>query len=364
MALFAILLMRHGSAWAGTEGVGVVLEAGEVVSPIPRSTEQDSTQAEAETETVASPAPKSAVTDSTHVDSGRAAGGFRKTTGRRSARIVRKLGVGVFSGSVLSIVSRHKDFGSGYTIGPAVGATAGAIVSVISVDPPSWSDNRRSLFLALAGSSVGALVGSMAVPDPSSVEWYDLWPFFVSPAIGATLASELWRDPSQVSRLPIGLKRMEVVTDTKETGKRITKKLTTGALVGLTGGFLGAAVGFSLAAEDCPGGDEGDFCGLGAALAGLFVGGIGYSVGTAIGVSVVDPHDLFIMSLGGSVVGLIGGVWLTSASGALWPSLFVSPVAFATMMSELSRSPSEARRVSIGLMPSPRHLSMVATLRF
>ena len=161
MALFAILLMRHGSAWA-------------------------------ETETVATP--KSAVADSTHVE-----GGFRKTPGWRSARIVRKLGVGVFLGSVLSIVSRHKDFGSGYTIGPAVGATAGAIVSVISVDPPSWSDNRRSLFLALAGSSVGALVSIMAVPDPSSVEWFDLWPFFVSPTVGATIASELWRDPSQVS---------------------------------------------------------------------------------------------------------------------------------------------------------------------
>ena len=218
---------------------------------------------------------------------------------------------------------------------------------MISVDPPSWSHNRRSLFLALAGSSVGALVGIMAVPDPSSVEWYHLWPFFVSPAIGATLASELWRDPSQVSRLPIDLKKMEEVTDTKETGKRITKKLTTGALVGLTGGFLGAAAGYFL----FPG--------------HYYRGGlVGYSIGTAAGVSVVDPHDLFTISLGGSVVGLIEGVWLTSASGALWPSLFVSPVAFATMMSELSRSPPEARRFSIGLMPSPRHLSMVATLRF
>ena len=52
------------------------------------------------------------------------------------------------------------------------------------------------------------------------------------------------------------------------------------------------------------------FCGAGGVLGSVFVGSIGYSIGTAVGVSRVDPHDLFGASLIGSVVGLVGGDWV------------------------------------------------------
>ena len=92
---------------------------------------------------------------------------------------------------------------------------------------------------------------------------------------------------------------------------------------------------------------------------------IGYSLGTAIGVSKIDPHDRFIASLGGSVVGLIGGIGLTSISEVLFPSLLVGPIIGATIMSERSRKPPQARRISVDLIPDPKGgLSAVATLCF
>ena len=93
---------------------------------------------------------------------------------------------------------------------------------------------------------------------------------------------------------------------------------------------------------------------------------IGNVIGTPLGVSVVDSHDLFIASLVGSVVGLTGGIGLTIASsGVLFPSLFIGPVIGATMMSEQSRKPPQVRRVSLSLSPTLNGgLSAVATLRF
>ena len=166
---------------------------------------------------------------------------------------------------------------------------------------------------------------------------------------------------------------------------RIGKKLAYGALSGLGVGAVGGAMGFALGYEDCSncGDDPGgcDFCGMGTLLGSLFIGSIGYSIGTAVGVSRVDPYDSYIMSLGGSVVGFIGGLGLTSASsGMLWPFLLVCPVVGATLASEWSRSlnpsnkklpllmnlvPDPRGRVSVGLVPDPKGgLSVVAALRF
>ena len=138
--------------------------------------------------------------------------------------------------------------------------------------------------------------------------------------------------------------------DDMRPDKRIFNKQISGALGGLVGGAAVIAMGSSSDAEE---------------LAGILAVSIGYSLGTAIGVSKIDPHDRFITSLGGSALGLIGGFVLTSASEVLFPSLFVGPVIGATAMSEWSRKPPQARRVSVGLVPDPRgHLSAVATLRF
>ena len=130
--------------------------------------------------------------------------------------------------------------------------------------------------------------------------------------------------------------------------KRIFNKQIHGALGGLGVGAI-IALGTSSAAEE----------------SAIILVSISYSLGTAIGVSKIDPHDRFIASLGGSVVGLIGGIGLTSISEVLFPSLLVGPIIGATIMSERSRKPPQARRISVDLIPDPRgRLSAIATLRF
>ena len=137
--------------------------------------------------------------------------------------------------------------------------------------------------------------------------------------------------------------------DDMRPDKRIFNKQIHGALGGLGVGSISALWASSAAEES----------------ASILLMSIGYSLGTAIGVSDIDPHDRFIASLGGSAVGLIGGIGLTSISKVLFPSLLVGPIIGATIMSELSRKPPQARRVSVGLVPAPnRGLSAVATLRF
>ena len=145
------------------------------------------------------------------------------------------------------------------------------------------------------------------------------------------------------------------------TGKRVGLKLIAGTVGGVMGAVIGASSG--------DGGQEIDF---GPAL-------YGYLAGIAIGVpmvdvSGVDPRDRSMLSLitslgvslGGSVVGVIGGGGLTLASqDALWPSILIGPVVGATLASELSRKPPQARRVSFALAPTLNGgLSAVAQLRF
>ena len=187
----------------------------------------------------------------------------------------------------------------------------------------------------------------------------------------AAIAGAYWNLPYVQSVEPDDLEKSREDTG---SGKRITRKLISGALVGSVVGGTGAiaGLGLGLVIEGCPDDcREGacDLCGIGAALTALFGGTVGYLVGTTIGVSGFDLHDQFIASLGGSVVGLIGGIGLTSASpGVLWPSLLVGPVVGATLASELWRKPpqdSHNSRVSVGLGPAPNGgLSAVAQLRF
>ena len=145
------------------------------------------------------------------------------------------------------------------------------------------------------------------------------------------------------------------------TGKRVALKLIAGTL----GGVMGAVIGASS-------GDGGQEINFGPAL-------YGYLAGIAIGVPVVevsgvDPRDRSILSLiasigvslGGSVVGVIGGGGLTLASqDALWPSILVGPVVGATLASERWSKSSAARRFSLGLAPNPRgSWSAIVTLYF
>lgn len=129
--------------------------------------------------------------------------------------------------------------------------------------------------------------------------------------------------------------------------KRIAFKLFSGAFVGGLSASLGGVIGGT----------------NGAAITGAV---IGYTAGITFGVSKIDPHDRFFFPLLGSLMGLGTGIWLTANSGdELWPSIFVAPVVFATVMSELSRKPPKTRRFSVDLVPNPKKgLSAVATLRF
>ena len=147
-----------------------------------------------------------------------------------------------------------------------------------------------------------------------------------------------------------------------------------GGIAGGGGGLAGAAIVLNIErgsrSEPEPGTDSSSGDALGSLLAIVLGSSIGNMVGAAIGVSLVDPQDNFRItfghSLAGSVVGLLGGIGLTVASeGTLWPSLFVGPVAMATVWSERSRKPPQDRRVSVNLAPTFNGgLSAPATLHF
>ncbi len=157
---------------------------------------------------------------------------------------------------------------------------------------------------------------------------------------------------------------------------RLGKKLAAGALWGVGGGLAGGAI--MVSAED------GDFGNEIPALLGFWAGNL---VGTAVGVSSVDPQDNFLITLAGSallgavvpygVVFMFADVNNKTASGIFGAisvlSAFLGPIVGATISSERWRKPlsaklhlkPEARRVSVGLVPQPqRGLSAIATLRF
>lgn len=155
------------------------------------------------------------------------------------------------------------------------------------------------------------------------------------------------------------LDKFSAITDSMGIGKRIAVKL-------ISGSFLGGASGLGLGNaldNDCIGCLD-----LGGVL-GFFVG---YTAGTAAGVSLVDSRDKFIVSLLGSMVGVAGGYRLSVKAEDLWPFVVSSSV-MATLASELSRTDylppifmsRKPRLFSVGVMPNPNgNLSAIATLRF
>ena len=171
------------------------------------------------------------------------------------------------------------------------------------------------------------------------------------------------------------LDTLSVRTDDK-ADTRLGKKLAVGVLGGVGGGLVGAALMVSA--------DDGDFGNEIPALLGFWSGNL---VGTAVGVSSVDPQDNFLITLAGSallgagvpygVVFMFADVNNETASGIFGAisvlSAFLGPIVGATIASERWRKPlsaklhlkPEARRVSVVLVPQPpRGLSAIATLRF
>ncbi len=167
------------------------------------------------------------------------------------------------------------------------------------------------------------------------------------------------------------------------TTRRVSGKLLRGVVGGYTFLWVGTLIGAGIDGYDgkCSGGfptngqhDSGD--GKLCIGVGAFIGAsTGWVLGTPIGVSMLEPNDRFIHTLGGSLGGLVtSGLLTIMSAGTLWPSMVVAPVIFSTLASEwsrhaeLSRNPleaSEGRRFFIGLVPDPRgNLTTVVTLWF
>ena len=150
---------------------------------------------------------------------------------------------------------------------------------------------------------------------------------------------------------------------TENRPRRILGKLGVGLLGGLLGGSVGGAIGANINENICNRPQySGEICiddEVALGLAG------GYLIGVALSVNWVDSHDRFIGTLGGTLIGGATGIALTNTTEDLWPSILIGPIIGATIMSELTRKPPEARRFSLGLAPnSDGKLSAIATLRF
>ena len=92
----------------------------------------------------------------------------------------------------------------------------------------------------------------------------------------------------------------------------------------------------------------------------------GYTLGVAVGVSMVDPYDQFASPFVGSFIGAGAGMGLIPVDVDLAAmAVVIFPIIGAVIGSELSRRPPEASYFSVGLAPDREgNLSAVATLRF
>ncbi len=139
--------------------------------------------------------------------------------------------------------------------------------------------------------------------------------------------------------------------------ERVALKLLHGTVWATAFGVAAGAGGAALFIDD----DHGFGVAVGA-ISGLFLGSV---AGSAFGVNKVDPQDRFIVPLAGSLGGIVAGILAVppKTSGPelwslFWP-LVASPVAGATLASELWRKPATSSKphpsgVSIGLKLEPK----------
>lgn len=287
--------------------------------------------------------------DSTEIDSGRAVDRLGETPDILSkkmarwnyketgARIANKLAAGALLGSAGAFLlgslgatgcsSGDTFCGVGVLLGMVIGYPVATAVGVSMVDP------HDRFLLSLGGSVGGLVVGSIIVPNNLALinSLWELWPLFVGSTVGATWASEWFRNPPKPRPFS------ERMND--KAGWRIANKMGAGILSGFAFGFLGS---FSESENGTS---------------------MSYAIGVPIGMSMVDSRDRFAYSLAGSLLGT--GAAVAMKSGIL---LLVLPPVTATLGSELFRSPpktSQTRRFSVGIVPNSNgDLSAVATLRF
>ena len=220
---------------------------------------------------------------------------------------------------------------------------------ILALKPDGWSNWTQRIALERIQTLILA-----ESPSPSSVNRD-------STQVTSSRAEGGLTEPSD--RLSVRTARV----DDNKTSERIAKKLGAGVLMGSLSGFVSGPMAVGIFG----GGPEG----LSGPAVLYSFGLLGYMVGTAVGVSRVDPHDLFAASLMGSLLGSLSGIGLaaiTKNSNVLLVCPIAS-VASAVWMSEDSRNRlaerastfPETRHFSVGLIPAPkRGLSAIATLRF
>ncbi len=132
-----------------------------------------------------------------------------------------------------------------------------------------------------------------------------------------------------------------------DPSRRIAIKMAGGFVVGIPLARLGLDIGSSYSKK----------------LIGFMAG---YTLGVAVGVSLVDPYDQFASSFVGSFIGASAGMGLISVDvGLAAKAILFFPIIGAVIGSELSRRPPEANYFSVGLAPDRNgNLSAVATLWF
>ena len=160
---------------------------------------------------------------------------------------------------------------------------------------------------------------------------------------------DVGRVMGELGETPDSLSERTAIINSK-TGQRIVRKLSTGALVGTFSAWSAWGLATFLV------GNEETVVGAGVSRVAIFGTLTGYAAGTAVGVTLVDPHDHSVRTLFGSLVGLAVGI-MTARSTSEW-SIVVCPVALATSMSELWRDPPEGFRFTTDPRPSRRGLQI------
>jgi hypothetical protein len=207
------------SKWIALERIQVLVLVG---SPSPDAIARANALAatSADAATVATPFPSSEDQDSTQADSGRVEGKLTEMPDRLSARTAERIALKLRNGVIASgifqfggIVLIGSDSIAGPFPGAIIGSAVGAVVGVLRVDPPARSRNFQKLFMSLAGSWIGAMVAGLVTSRDTYYGLPDALALLVCPAVGATIATELWRKPipaaikskPEASRFSIGL---------------------------------------------------------------------------------------------------------------------------------------------------------------
>ena len=181
---------------------------------------------------------------------------------------------------------------------------------------------------------------------------------------------EVARSDSLSEQMEAMVKRYHTkVAKREDAGLRVLKKVAAGTFSGIVStGIAFGGLGEVLVDDSYS--DDG-LEAVGLLFVSLYVGNL---VGFPLGVSKVDPHDSLgktllsscVTGLGGLGLAVVGSIMRSESLAHLGVMVsFVAPPIVSIAVSEKSRKPPQARRVSFGLSPTPNGgLSTSATLRF